>query len=119
VTEHTSNISNSTKNNKNIKTFINKKMTTKELKEIEISETINKLTMEYRLKGLNKSVTLKVVGEVMKNKDKIENFGGYLRSCLETAWYRVQVKLGYIDPAEKMKALMENSDIPYYNWLEE
>lgn len=97
--------------NKNIKNnFVNKQQGNKE-------EIINKLITEYRLKGLSKELCLRVLDEVNLNPD-VYNFGGYFRTCLENALYRHKVKHRKIDPAAKIKERLKNSNILFYNWLE-
>lgn len=103
---------NEKKLNKNIKNnFVNKQQGNKE-------EIVNKLITEYRLKGLSKELCLRVLDEVNTNSD-IYNFGGYFRTCLENALYRHNVKYRKIDPAAKIKERLKNSNILFYNWLED
>lgn len=90
-------INNDFNNNKINKKYIVNKGVNKE-------ETINNLISEYRLKGMSKELCLRVLDEVEEKRD-IENFGGYLRTCLETALHKSQVKHGLKDPAEKLKEL--------------
>lgn len=80
-------------------------------------DIIHKLTNEYRQKGLTKEVCLRVVEEV-KRKKNIANFGGYLRNSLENTLSRSEIKRGIKDPAEKLKQISENQNVPFYNWLE-
>jgi uncharacterized protein (UPF0147 family) len=89
-------------------------------KNIKISseeDIIHKLTNEYRQKGLTKEVCLRVVEEV-KQKKNIANFGGYLRNSLENTLNRSEIRRGIKDPAEKLKQISENQNVPFYNWLE-
>ncbi|MEJ9232242.1 hypothetical protein LAV79_22860 [Peribacillus butanolivorans] len=83
-------INKNTKNN-----FVNKQ-------SINNDEIIHRLTYEYRLKGMSKELCLRVVEEVLST-NSFENFGGYLRSCLENTIYRNQVKHGLIDPMRYLK----------------
>ncbi|SIR68424.1 hypothetical protein SAMN05878482_10524 [Peribacillus simplex] len=103
----------------------NKKEQDKEKKDYIVNkETVNnddiiyKLTNEYRIKGLSIEVCVRVVEEARQKKD-IENFGAYLRTCLENTLYRSNVKHGVIDPHEKFKERLKDSDVPLYNWLED
>ncbi|WP_286170998.1 hypothetical protein [Bacillus sp. NTK071] len=83
-------------------------------KEIVNNEVvINRLTNEYRIKGLSKDVCLRVVEEVNSNSGEIENFGGYLRTCLERTLYRSKVRNGEINPYQRMIERLNNSDLPY------
>lgn len=89
--------------------------------EEKTEEIINNLIMEYMLKGLNKSLCFRVLNEIMKNKNSIDNFGGYFRTCLETTLYRVNIKLGKVKPNPKFEAAiarMQAEGIPFYNWLD-
>lgn len=74
--------------------------------------------LEFKQQGINKTLFQRVLKEV-ENKQGIINFKAYLRSCLKTVLYRVQVKQGIIDPVEKMRERMKNSAIPWYDWLNE
>jgi hypothetical protein len=76
-------------------------------------EIIYKLTNEYRLKGLSKQVCQRVVNEV-KATSTVQNFGGYLRICLENALYKHKLKRGGIDFSERYRT----RTVPFYNWLE-
>lgn len=80
-------------------------------------EIIHKLTNEYRTKGLSKEVCLKVVQEAQQKRN-VKNFGGYLRICLENTLNKSLVKRGLKDPAEQLKRASENSNIPFFNYLE-
>ncbi|QDP39433.1 hypothetical protein [Radiobacillus deserti] len=95
-------------NNKN--NLVNKETVNKD-------EIIHKLTNEYRIKGLSKEVCLRVIDEVMQNIDEIENFGGYLRTCLDNTLYKSKVRKGEINPYERMRERLKNSDLPYFDWL--
>jgi arsenate reductase-like glutaredoxin family protein len=89
-------------------------------KNIKISseeEVIDKLTYEYLQKGLTKDVCKRVVEEVRQKKN-ISNFGGYLRNSLENTLNRSEIRRGIKDPAEKLKQISENQNVPFYNWLE-
>ncbi|WP_165970984.1 replication initiator protein A [Peribacillus frigoritolerans] len=99
------NIKNEIINNENI--FVNKDSVNNE-------DTINKLFTEYRLKGLSKEVCFRVLDEVNRNPD-VENFGAYLRTCLENTLYKSNMKRGNIDFSERFGKLK----IPLYNWLED
>ncbi|PEN61592.1 hypothetical protein COE75_16495 [Bacillus wiedmannii] len=79
-------------------------------------ETVNNLLNEYRVKGLSKKLCLMVLDEVNQTPN-IDNFGGYLRTCLETALYRSKVKKGEINPAEKMGDGTQTSSVIFYDWL--
>jgi hypothetical protein len=84
-------------------------------------ETINLLITEYRLKGMNKQLCLKVLGEVevRETKENIYNFGGYFRRALETALHSSQTKQGLIDdPYEEYNKNIKDHPV-LYNWLEE
>ncbi|MBU7593563.1 helix-turn-helix transcriptional regulator [Metabacillus halosaccharovorans] len=72
--------------------------------------------LEFKQQGINKTLFKRVLKEV-ENKQGIVNFKAYLRSCLKTVLFRVQVKQGLIDPMKKMKERMINSAIPWYDWL--
>lgn len=79
-------------------------------------ETIHKLTNEYRAKGLTKEVCLRVLEHVIDNKDNVENFGAYLRVCLERTLYNHNVKHGLIEQAPTLKERLKNTSIPYYDF---
>lgn len=89
------------------------KTTNLENNDPTLEDIINRLVNEYRLKGLNKDVCLRAVNEAVANKQYIHNFGGYLRSILETTLHRVKVKTGEIDPIDKFS----ESELPLYDWL--
>ncbi|WP_191557790.1 hypothetical protein [Metabacillus idriensis] len=94
--------------NKNIKDYIVNK------EPVNKDEIINKLISEYRLKGLSKEVCFRVLNEVNTNPD-VENFGAYLRTCLENTLYKSKMKRGNIDFTERFGKLK----VPLYNWLED
>lgn len=81
-------------------------------------ETIHKLTNEYRAKGLTKEVCLRVLEEVMANKDNVKNFGAYLRTCLERTLYNHNVKHGLIEHGPTFKETIKNTSLPYYDFSE-
>ena len=116
----TSNNNNYSNNNFNKnKDIVNKNIVNKEpvnKNPVNKDDIINELILEYMKKGLNKSLCLKVVDEA-RSKVGIENFGAYLRSCLEKTLYRVKVKTGEIDPSEKMKEMYEKAGMFYFDWL--
>lgn len=85
--------------------------------QLKIQRDIDKILNEYRLKGLSKELCIKVLEET-KEKDGIENFPAYLRTCLENTLYKHNVKYGKVDPSEKMASAYEGTGIPFYNWLE-
>lgn len=124
ITERSISLTKSTteNTNKELKDIVNKEnlVSNENINNIENSsedDIIHNLTNEYRSKGLSKEVCLRVVQEVLEKKD-IRNFGAYLRICLEGALHKSEVKRGIKDPAEKLKQLTENQDVPFYNWLE-
>lgn len=84
-------------------------------KSVNNEEIIQKLTNEYRIKGLSKDVCLRVVDEVLANNDEIHNFEGYLRTCLENALYKSKLKRGKIDLTKSFRS----SQVLFYNWLED
>lgn len=83
---------------------------------VDNSKIIHEVYLEYSKQGINKTLFQRVLKEV-ENKQGIINFKAYLRSCLKTVLYRVQVKQGIIDPMEKMKERMKNSTVPWYDWI--
>lgn len=85
--------------------FVNKE-------SVNNDEIINKLTNEYRLKGLSKEVCLRVVNEVLAT-ESVENFGAYLRTCLENTLYKRKLKRGEIDFTARHK----EGAVPFYDWL--
>lgn len=109
--KRTTNNNNYNKNkiNKNKINIIGNNLLTKD-------EIINKLILEYMKKGLSKEVCFMVLKEVEENPE-VHNFGGYFRNSLENALYRHNVKHGIINPQERIKQRLANSNIPYYDWL--
>lgn len=89
--------------NKSVNKLVNKETVINDIRNDEDEVTIHKLTNEYRLKGLNKDIVLRVVKEVMNNRSEIKNLGGYLRSCLETTLYRTRAKKGEVTYEEKQE----------------
>ncbi|PFP17556.1 hypothetical protein COJ96_26455 [Bacillus sp. AFS073361] len=85
----------------------------------EVWKAINELTNEYRLRGLSKAVAMRVVKEALEKEKEVENFGGYLRSCLETTLHRVNIKLGKEQPRIYDNFTNEPGKVPFYNWLDE
>jgi DNA-binding PadR family transcriptional regulator len=85
--------------------FVNKESVNKD-------EIINKLISEYRLKGLSKEVCLRVLDEVNANPN-VENFGAYLRGCLENTLYKSKLKRGEIDFSERF----QSGTVRFYDWL--
>ncbi|MBS4188624.1 hypothetical protein KHA94_00105 [Bacillus sp. FJAT-49705] len=89
-------------NNNNL---VNKEM-------VNNDKIIHKLTNEYRLKGLPKELCIRVVNEVLATKS-VENFGAYLRTCLENTLYKRNLKRGEIDFSERF----QSGTVPFYEWL--
>ncbi|MDK8643803.1 hypothetical protein [Niallia taxi] len=85
--------------------FVNKE-------SVNNDEIINKLTNEYRLKGLSKELCLRVVKEVLET-ESVENFGAYLRTCLNNTLYKKKMKRGEIDFSARHK----EGIVPFYDWL--
>lgn len=83
---------------------------------IDNSKIINDTYMEFAQKGINKALFKRVLKE-LENKSGIKNFKAYLRSCLNTVLYRIQVKRGIFDPMEKMKQQLDISNVGWYDWL--
>ncbi|MEK3887608.1 hypothetical protein [Bacillus sp. FSL K6-3431] len=109
------------KNNDN--NTVNKEVKYDYKKELE-NETPYKLVTEYMSKGLNKLICLNVIHEVNNNKwrhkNSIENYGAYLRRCLESALIKVEKKAGKRDRNENWNKAQKN--MPEYlrfNWLEQ
>jgi hypothetical protein len=94
-----------------------KKQTDKNLVNKDRQKIIENLIFEFMKKGLPKETCLRVAAELPKRG--ITNLGAYFRGCLENAFYNSQVKHGVIDPFEKINANLKDSDMPYYNWMEE
>lgn len=83
---------------------------------VDNSKIIHEVYLEFSKQGINKTLFHRVLKEV-ENKQGIINFKAYLKSCLKTVLYRVQVKQGLIDPTVRMKEIMKNSSVPWYDWL--
>lgn len=83
---------------------------------VDKDKIINDTYMEFAPKGINKALFQRVLEEV-KNKKDIVNLKAYLRGCLKTVLYRIQVKQGIIDPMEKIKHQVKNSPMPFFDWL--
>ncbi|MDI0273532.1 hypothetical protein QGQ84_08070 [Bacillus safensis] len=84
--------------------------------KVDNSAIIHEIFLEYAQKGINETLFQRVLKEV-ENKQGIVNFKAYLRSCLKTELYRVQVKQGIIDPTAKMREKIKKSSVPWYDWL--
>jgi hypothetical protein len=98
----------------------NNKLTNLVNKELVNNERIiYSLTNEFRNKGLSKEVCMRVLDEVKQKEDEIENFGAYLRICLENTLYRSKVKKGEIDPYKRIEDRLKDTNVPFYNWLED
>jgi DNA-binding PadR family transcriptional regulator len=89
-------------------------------------EIIHKLTNEYRNKGMSKDLCLKVVEEInnskWRNKNSIENYGAYLRGCLERTLKHRQKSNGQEEPSLEFKKAIdyaEENGIPFFNWIEQ
>lgn len=100
--------------NRTLNTPLNNNFVNKEL--VNKDEIIYKLTNEYRLKGMPKDLCLRVVNEVLAT-DSIQNFGAYLRTCLENTLHRRKIRRGEIDPVKNMKERHERAGIPFFDWL--
>ncbi|MFZ7823883.1 hypothetical protein ACO1DI_12455 [Priestia sp. 40] len=98
------------------KDIVNKKkaVNNQSTNSIKISqdEIIHKLCSEFMSKGMNKSLCLRVVEEAKKKKN-VDNFGAYLRTCLQNTLYKSQLKNGQLDLSDKFG----NSSMLFYNFL--
>ncbi|RLQ89958.1 hypothetical protein [Falsibacillus albus] len=93
--------------NKPIKNnFVNKEPGNKD-------EIINKLTNEYRLKGMSKELCLRVLSEVEANPT-VQNFGKYFKACLENALYKHKLKRGAILSNSKNEGIVPS----FITWID-
>lgn len=89
----------------------NNKKKKKERIIVNKDKLINDLKIEFFNKGLSKYVMNLVIKEADQNKE-IENYGAYLRTCLENTLYKSKFKRGLIEP-------IHNRNSVFYNWLDE
>ncbi|PED64045.1 hypothetical protein [Priestia megaterium] len=83
----------------------------------ETEQTINNLCKEYMLKGLHKDLCLRVTKEALEKIDYIDNFGGYLRVCLEGTLKKVHDKQGQYDLTEQLEELQQPNGIIMMDWI--
>ncbi|WP_241655946.1 hypothetical protein [Halobacillus litoralis] len=94
--------------------YKNKKDNLVNKEPVNNDEIIHKLTNEYRIKGLSNEVCLRVVKEVLDSKTDVENFGGYLRRCLDNTLYKSKLKKGEVE----ISLSNGNGKLDlYYDWL--
>lgn len=106
--------------NNNLKTITkNKKNTIVNKEQVNKEEIMNKLISEYRQKGLSKDLCLRVLSEVEENPG-VENFGAYLRTCLENTLYKKMLKNGEIEFKTNNESIKRSEfAVSLYNWLDE
>lgn len=80
-------------------------------KDVDNSNIIHKVFLEYTSNGISKTLFLKVLKEV-ENKQGINNYKAYLRGALDKVIYHREYRSGDIE-------FKYDEDLPYYNWLQE
>jgi hypothetical protein len=96
--------------NKDLNTiFVNKE-------QVDNSDDIHEVYVEFASKGISKPLFQRVLKEVQE-KQGILNFKAYLHGTLNKVVYHRELKAGNIVP--KVVTNMKNSDIIWYNWLNE
>lgn len=79
--------------------------------EVNNSEIINEIYLEYAQKGINKALFHKVLKEI-EGQNGIVNFRAYLRGTLNNVLFHRQYKSGNIE-------FNYEGELPLYNWLQE
>lgn len=89
------------KENNNLLTIVNR-------------EIADNLVLEYIRKGLSKDLAFRVVEEVNRKAD-VDNYGGYLRACLETTFNRWKRKQSYNQGELPDNPFDDNHPLSYFH----